>query len=290
VVELQEPVSLTFALRYLNSFTKATPLSSQVRPPPPYADACNPWLRHCGSNESCRGGAAGRAIYVFDDCDGVGGVPALCPVREGRAIRSFLAKRERCRNLSAVKGALLYEARPVGVRQGTRTVVGGRLHGTVPMRLRVATSPRDRGGGRNCEEPVTTTRPLPCGAEGRIGQWAACAALDEAYTLAAVPPTPGVAPFKHESFGRERGEELVPALVTPHIGSNASQYVVLRSPLGWDTIRPGRPDQTTLVLCVCAQSPWDQNTGRMRVVYTLHSNWPLLPAPLCGPVEHAPLL
>lgn len=29
-VELQEPVSLTFALRYLNSFTKATPLSSQV--------------------------------------------------------------------------------------------------------------------------------------------------------------------------------------------------------------------------------------------------------------------
>jgi len=30
VVELQEPVSLTFALRYLNSFTKATPLSSQV--------------------------------------------------------------------------------------------------------------------------------------------------------------------------------------------------------------------------------------------------------------------
>jgi hypothetical protein len=31
VVELQEPVSLTFALRYLNSFTKATPLSSQVR-------------------------------------------------------------------------------------------------------------------------------------------------------------------------------------------------------------------------------------------------------------------
>mmetsp|Transcript_4162 Transcript_4162/g.8563 ORF Transcript_4162/g.8563 Transcript_4162/m.8563 type:complete len:224 (-) Transcript_4162:589-1260(-) len=30
VVELQEPVSLTFALRYLNSFTKATPLSDQV--------------------------------------------------------------------------------------------------------------------------------------------------------------------------------------------------------------------------------------------------------------------
>jgi len=30
VVELQEPVALTFALRYLNSFTKATPLSSQV--------------------------------------------------------------------------------------------------------------------------------------------------------------------------------------------------------------------------------------------------------------------
>lgn len=29
-IELQEPVSLTFALRYLNSFTKATPLSSTV--------------------------------------------------------------------------------------------------------------------------------------------------------------------------------------------------------------------------------------------------------------------
>lgn len=27
---MQEPVSLTFALRYLNSFTKATPLSNQV--------------------------------------------------------------------------------------------------------------------------------------------------------------------------------------------------------------------------------------------------------------------
>lgn len=30
VIELQEPVALTFALRYLNSFTKATPLSAQV--------------------------------------------------------------------------------------------------------------------------------------------------------------------------------------------------------------------------------------------------------------------
>jgi len=30
VIDLQEPVSLTFALRYLNSFTKATPLSSSV--------------------------------------------------------------------------------------------------------------------------------------------------------------------------------------------------------------------------------------------------------------------
>ena len=30
VIELQEPVSLTFALRYLNSFAKATPLSSTV--------------------------------------------------------------------------------------------------------------------------------------------------------------------------------------------------------------------------------------------------------------------
>jgi len=29
-IELQEPVSLTFALRYLNSFAKATPLSSTV--------------------------------------------------------------------------------------------------------------------------------------------------------------------------------------------------------------------------------------------------------------------
>lgn len=30
VIEMQEPVTLTFALRYLNFFTKATPLSSQV--------------------------------------------------------------------------------------------------------------------------------------------------------------------------------------------------------------------------------------------------------------------
>lgn len=30
-IEMQEPVSLTFACRYLNSFTKATPLSSQVQ-------------------------------------------------------------------------------------------------------------------------------------------------------------------------------------------------------------------------------------------------------------------
>lgn len=29
-IELNEPVNLTFALRYLNSFTKATPLSEQV--------------------------------------------------------------------------------------------------------------------------------------------------------------------------------------------------------------------------------------------------------------------
>ena len=29
-IELQEPVSLTFALRYLNSFAKATPLSTSV--------------------------------------------------------------------------------------------------------------------------------------------------------------------------------------------------------------------------------------------------------------------
>jgi proliferating cell nuclear antigen len=30
VVEMQEPMTLTFALRYLSSFTKATPLSSTV--------------------------------------------------------------------------------------------------------------------------------------------------------------------------------------------------------------------------------------------------------------------
>merc|ERR1712086_878711 len=30
VIDLQEPVALTFTLRYLNSFTKATPLSGQV--------------------------------------------------------------------------------------------------------------------------------------------------------------------------------------------------------------------------------------------------------------------
>ena len=31
IIEMQEPVSLNFACRYLNSFTKATPLSPQVR-------------------------------------------------------------------------------------------------------------------------------------------------------------------------------------------------------------------------------------------------------------------
>lgn len=30
VIDMQEPVALTFALRYLNSFAKATPLASQV--------------------------------------------------------------------------------------------------------------------------------------------------------------------------------------------------------------------------------------------------------------------
>lgn len=30
IIEMQEPVSLTFALRYMNSFTKATPLSETV--------------------------------------------------------------------------------------------------------------------------------------------------------------------------------------------------------------------------------------------------------------------
>lgn len=31
IIEMQEPVMLTFACRYLNSFTKATPLSGQVQ-------------------------------------------------------------------------------------------------------------------------------------------------------------------------------------------------------------------------------------------------------------------
>ena len=31
VIDLQEPVTLTFALRYLNSFTKATPLAPMVQ-------------------------------------------------------------------------------------------------------------------------------------------------------------------------------------------------------------------------------------------------------------------
>lgn len=31
IIEMQEPVTLTFACRYLNSFTKATPLSTQVQ-------------------------------------------------------------------------------------------------------------------------------------------------------------------------------------------------------------------------------------------------------------------
>ncbi|KAM7499331.1 hypothetical protein LguiA_023745 [Lonicera macranthoides] len=30
IIEMKEPVSLTFALRYMNSFTKATPLANQV--------------------------------------------------------------------------------------------------------------------------------------------------------------------------------------------------------------------------------------------------------------------
>ncbi|GLT37660.1 hypothetical protein SLA2020_119640 [Shorea laevis] len=30
IIEMHEPVSLTFALRYMNSFAKATPLSNQV--------------------------------------------------------------------------------------------------------------------------------------------------------------------------------------------------------------------------------------------------------------------
>lgn len=31
IIEMQEPVTLTFACRYLNSFTKATPLCNQVQ-------------------------------------------------------------------------------------------------------------------------------------------------------------------------------------------------------------------------------------------------------------------
>lgn len=31
MIDLNEPVTLTFALRYLNSFAKATPLSNTVR-------------------------------------------------------------------------------------------------------------------------------------------------------------------------------------------------------------------------------------------------------------------
>lgn len=34
VIDMQEPVALTFALRYLNSFAKATPLSNQARGDP----------------------------------------------------------------------------------------------------------------------------------------------------------------------------------------------------------------------------------------------------------------
>ena len=34
MIDMQEPVALTFALRYLNSFAKATPLSPSVRAPP----------------------------------------------------------------------------------------------------------------------------------------------------------------------------------------------------------------------------------------------------------------
>ena len=30
IIDMQEPVALTFALRYLNSFAKATPLAAQV--------------------------------------------------------------------------------------------------------------------------------------------------------------------------------------------------------------------------------------------------------------------
>lgn len=39
MIDMQEPVALTFALRYLNSFAKATPLSPSVRAPP------EPWAQ-----------------------------------------------------------------------------------------------------------------------------------------------------------------------------------------------------------------------------------------------------
>lgn len=39
-IDLQEPVSLNFALRYMNSFAKATPLSNQVR-------CMMQWRRRC---------------------------------------------------------------------------------------------------------------------------------------------------------------------------------------------------------------------------------------------------
>ena len=51
VIDMQEPVALTFALRYLNSFAKATPLASQVF-------ALHLWststagLTHCGANNA----------------------------------------------------------------------------------------------------------------------------------------------------------------------------------------------------------------------------------------------
>ena len=53
VVDLQEPVSLSFALRYLNSFAKASPLSSQVqgRPCISLSKACT----HCNWSFTYRG-------------------------------------------------------------------------------------------------------------------------------------------------------------------------------------------------------------------------------------------
>ena len=57
VVDLQEPVSLSFALRYLNSFAKASPLSSQVQKSLLCAFQCP--RSHADHNGFCRSHTAG---------------------------------------------------------------------------------------------------------------------------------------------------------------------------------------------------------------------------------------